>query len=290
MRVIDRAWRGARSEWRMHAVSAVGAAVAFLCLCFALISLTNIRQVKQRWESAGRVSAYLVPGVDAARIDTLAGVLAKTPGIREARHMSAQASRAALVGASAQETLLGRLPGAAFPESFEVFFEEGISDQRAKQVVSSLVQLDEVESLETYAVWTERVARFLDAAMMVTVLVSLVVFFAVATMVSSSTKLMLERRREEVEVLRIVGATSRYVRQPFMVEGAVLGAGGAAVALLLAAAIFLFLRRHFDEHLTALLGVTPTFLPWLLCVALVVLGAVLGGTASFFSLRRSFSA
>ena len=289
MKLVDRAWRGARSEWKMHTVSAVGSAVAFLCLAFALIALTNIHQVKKRWESAGRVSAYLVPGVEAARVDVLADVLSKTPGIRAARYMSAKASRDALVSADAQETLLARLPKEAYPESFEVYFEEGISKKRSQAVVSTLVQLEEVESLETYGSWTARVARFVDAAMMVTLLLSLVVFFAVATMVSSSTKLMLERRREEVEVLRVVGATKGYVRQPFMVEGAVQGAAGALVALCLAGAIFAFLTRRFDEHLTVLLGVAPMFLPWFVCIALVLLGALLGAAASLFSLRRSFS-
>jgi cell division transport system permease protein len=96
----------------------------------------------------------------------------------------------------------------------------------------------------------------------------------------------LQKRHVEVEVLKLVGATDSYVRGPFIVEGAAQGALGAVVALALVGALYSFVRGTFEAHLTALLGVNISFLPWTLSAGLLVGGAALGAGAAYLSLRR----
>ena len=99
-------------------------------------------------------------------------------------------------------------------------------------------------------------------------------------------RLALQRRRTEVEVLRLVGATDAFVKGPFLVEGSAQGAMGAVGALLLLGVLFLVVRGRLDTELAALIGVEPTFLPWHIAVAMVVLGAALGATAAAMGLRK----
>jgi cell division transport system permease protein len=96
----------------------------------------------------------------------------------------------------------------------------------------------------------------------------------------------LQRRRIEVEVLKLVGATDAYVRRPFVFEGAAQGGMGATLAVLLLGVLFLTVRSQVDPSLFALLGVEPAFLPWSVAALLVGLGALLGAGAALFSLRK----
>jgi cell division transport system permease protein len=288
MRAIDRAWRGAKSEWRMHAVSALSSSVAFLCLAFALLMVTNLTRLETRWQTAGQLSAYLEPSAHAAQVAEVVRALRNTRGVATARHLPAETARTEMLEAS-PTTLLEVLPSGAFPSSVEVELEPNISPDRARVIVQQLKALPDVESVETYGAWTARVSRFVRAANVVAVCLTLIVFLAVVTVVSSTTKLMLERRRDEVEVLRTVGATSEYVRRPFLLEGAIQGAFGALGALVLCGGVFGFLDSRFDAELTLLLGIEPTFLPFAVNVGLVGTGAVLGGLAAFLSLRKSFT-
>jgi cell division transport system permease protein len=106
------------------------------------------------------------------------------------------------------------------------------------------------------------------------------------SVVSSTIRLSLQRRKLEVEVMKLVGATDSYVRQPFVIEGAAQGAVGATLAVGLLGILFLVVNSHVDARLVALFGVAPTFLPWTLVVATILVGATLGAVAAFVSLCR----
>ena len=99
-------------------------------------------------------------------------------------------------------------------------------------------------------------------------------------------RLLLSRRRTEVEVLKLVGATNEFVRRPFVIEGAMQGAAGAAAAIALLGALFFLVRGRFDHELANLLGLSPSFLPWTVSLGLVLLGGALGATTALVSLRR----
>lgn len=289
MKAVERAWRGGRSEWRMHAVSALSATVAFLCLAFALLVVVNLSRLEQRWASIGRLTAFVIENTTESDAMQISRALKATPGVQTVRYVSPELAKSEMLEHSATP-LLESLPTAAFPAALEIELDASVSADRARDIAAKLGQHPGVESVETYAHWTQQVSKFAEAANILAGFLSLIVFLAVVTVVSSSTKLLLERRRNEVEVLRIVGATSDYVRRPFMVEGAMQGGLGAACAVALTGLLFTLFRAQFEEQVTVLLGMTPRFLPWFLTAGLVGVGAGLGSLASFLSLRRSFEA
>jgi cell division transport system permease protein len=96
----------------------------------------------------------------------------------------------------------------------------------------------------------------------------------------------LHRRRIEIEVLKLVGASDRFVRRPFLMEGAAQGALGAAASLALLGVLYLIVRGKFDEELGLVFGVRPVFLPWEMVLAVVAGGALLGAASAWAGVRR----
>ena len=150
-----------------------------------------------------------------------------------------------------------------------------------------LRSLASVEMVETYGRWTERLSSLLRGGVTASLFLALVVLGAVVSVIGSTMRLLLERRRIEVEVLRLVGATTRFVCRPFVIEGALQGAAGAGVAIVLLGLMYQLVRGRFDAQLGTLLGVQPTFLPWSMVGAMVALGAILGSATAWMSLRKS---
>jgi cell division transport system permease protein len=120
---------------------------------------------------------------------------------------------------------------------------------------------------------------------MASALLTIVVLGAVFAVVGSTMRLALQRRRTEVEVLRLVGATDDFVRKPFVLEGTFEGGAGALGAVGLLAALFFLVRGHVDAELAGLVGIEPTFLPWFVALGMVALGAMLGAVAALLSVR-----
>jgi cell division transport system permease protein len=282
-----RARRGMLREWRLHALSVFSLAVAFVCLGAALIVVTNLKAVEERWAHAGRASIYLRDNATQDDIEALKIALAKTAGVTSVHYVSSGQARTEFGERElGKKTELAGLPVEAFPASIEIEVRPEITDAELTEIVGKVRQLPAVDDVETYQAWTDRLSRLVRGGVAASALLAVVVFAAVLAVVGSTIRMALHRRRQEVEVLKLVGATDRFVKGPFIMEGSVQGALGAIGALALLLALFFLVRGRLDAELAALVGVEPSFLPWHTALGMVVLGAMLGAGAAMASLRK----
>jgi len=100
-------------------------------------------------------------------------------------------------------------------------------------------------------------------------------------------RLSLHARRDELEIMELVGAPLTYIRGPLVAEGLLQGGAGAFLAL---GALWLGLaagRAWWDVGLRAMLdGETLRFLPVRVCLYLVLGGMGVGGVGGFLAARR----
>jgi cell division transport system permease protein len=274
-------------EWRLHALSVFSLAVAFVCLGSALLVVTNLRAVEQRWAHAGRASVYLKEAATQDEIDALRSALARVPGVTGVHYVSSGDARVDFGQKELESSpALAALPAEAFPASIEIDVAPDLPDAELADMVAKMKELPAVDDVETYQSWTERLARLVRGGVAASALLALVVLTAVLAVVGSTMRLALQRRRTEVEVLKLVGASDAFVKNPFVIEGSVQGALGAAAAVALLAVLFLLVRGRLDGELAALVGVDPSFLPWQVALGMVALGAMLGAAAALASLRK----
>jgi cell division transport system permease protein len=274
-------------EWRLHALSVFSLAVAFVCLGAALLVLTNLRAVEERWAHAGRASIYLKDNAAAQDVESLKTALAAVPIVTKVRYVSATQARTEFGQKEAgPRAELAALPVEAFPASIEIEVRADVTDGELADVVGKLRQLPAVDDVETYQAWTERLGRLIRGGVAAAALLAIVVFASVLAVVGSTIRLALQRRRTEVEVLKLVGATDRFVKGPFLVEGMSQGALGATGAIGLLGGLFMLVRGRLDAELATLLGVEPSFLPWHVVVGMIAVGMLLGTFAALLGLRR----
>ncbi len=279
-------WRAGRSNWKLQALSVFSLAVAFVCLASALLVVTNLAEVRDRWSRAGRATVYLRDDATAEDVQALIRALESTPGVQRARYVPREAARNEVVSEGG-DSQLAALPPEAFPSSVELSFADSIDDMELSVMALKLRALPSVDMVETYQKWTERLSSLLHGGVTASLFLALVVFAAVISVVASTMRLLLERRRLEVEVLRLVGATRKFVCRPFIMEGAGQGACGAALAIFVLGVLYNIVRGRFDQQLATLLGVQPAFLPWQIMLLMVTVGAMMGATTAWLSLRKA---
>src|SRR6478672_7537038 len=88
-----RARRGMFREWRLHALSIFSLAVAFVCLGAALLVVTNLHSLEERWAHAGRASIYLKENASSEDVSALKDALSRVPGVLEVHYVSAGQAR-----------------------------------------------------------------------------------------------------------------------------------------------------------------------------------------------------
>jgi cell division transport system permease protein len=284
MNAWQRALRGGRHDLGLHLSSVFSVGVAFICLATALLVVANVQELRVRWSHNGRASVYLQPNADPAAIDAIMAALKNTRGVLRVDHVTSEAARTELLR-SGDEILAG-LPPEAFPASLEVQVYDPERSGALGRMAEKLRLLPRVEAVETYEAWGERLGTLLGSALTGAGVLALVVLATVASVVGSTIRLSLTRRRLEVQVLKVVGATDDYVRRPFVIEGAAQGALGATVALTVVVVLFLGAYARFDTELVLLLGAPPSFLPWYASLGMVALGTFLGAISAHLSVRK----
>lgn len=289
MYFLRRALENLRARPWPTAVTVATIALSFAVLTGYLLVFQALERAAELWGARLEVSAYLEDAVGEAGGRALAERVAGWPGVARVTYVSKADAlarfRAALSGQSA---LLDALPGNPLPASIEVApaperrTAEGIRDLAAR-----LQGLPGVSDVEYGREEAERLTAVIRVVRLAGLAVTILLGLAATLIVANTVRLALYARQEEIELLRLVGATDRFVRAPFLIEGALQGLAGALLAIGLAAAAH---RLALPTLLALGDWLAPAALPFLsgrTVAALAGAGLLLGLVGSWVSVSRA---
>ena len=236
------------------------------------------------WAGEVPVSVYLAQGADLEAARAAALAIAPDADVEGVSPAEAMARLRASLGD--QGRVLDGLGDDALPASVEVRVP-GLSLDRVRALAVRLRGLPGAAEVDDGAVWLARLEALVERGRQLGILLLVLVAAATAILVSNTLKLAVYARRDEIEIMKLVGATNLYVSAPILLEGAIQGLLGAGLAAAtLGAANWALLPRIREAlPLAARLGPADV-VPGRLLATLVVGGAVLGLLASAISLQR----
>jgi cell division transport system permease protein len=232
------------------------------------------------------MSIYLRDGAKPQDVDKLEGLLANVNEVQHVEHVTAEQARKAFLDNANIDRELSSLSAEVFPPSLEVTLRTATTVQRTDAIASRVSQFGVVRDVESYRGWFERLETLLAAGRGMAGALAALVVFCVLAVVGNTIRLAVAGRKREIEVMKLCGATDRFVRAPFVVEGALQGLAASVLALLLLLIAFFLLQGTVNATLAALTGLRVAFLGPLMMLGLVVGGALMGAAGSALSLRR----
>jgi cell division transport system permease protein len=269
-----------RSIRRVPLMSTVAVGTISLSLLVFGLFLTvtyNVRLALLEVRSRVDVEAFLEEGVPEEARRRLQGEIATIPGVAAVRFISKEQARARFA-ADFGDSLLALLESNPLPASFVVQLTEDRRSAAGVESVAARIQdLAGVEEVVWGRGWITRLDELILALSAVSVLIGLVVSLASVFVISNTVKLTVWARRDAIEIMKLVGASDRYVKLPFLIEGTLQGLTGSLLALLLLYLIFLYTAPGLG-------GVV--FLPRVGSLAVVGMGTVLGAIGSQVSLKQ----
>ncbi len=258
--------------------------VAVLSIGLVAAGLGTAERLLGAWAGEVRLSVYLARGADLPTVG--AAVAALAPGRAVEEVPAAEGLRRLAQSLGDEASLLDGVGADALPDCVEVAVP-GIALGEAKALSRRLRAVPGVAEVDYGTAWLERLERFLDRARAAGLGLLLVLGLATAVLVSNTLRLAVYARREEIEIMKLVGATDAFVGAPFLVEGVLQGAlaGGLAAATLLGlqAALLPRLAAAFGPFAALAPG---AMLPWPLLLGVVGGGAAIGLLASALAIFR----
>ncbi|MDO9042362.1 MAG: permease-like cell division protein FtsX [Desulfocapsaceae bacterium] len=133
--------------------------------------------------------------------------------------------------------------------------------------------------------WVERFYYFTQLLSIIVLLSGILLILTATFMVASTIRLTIFGRQEELELLKLVGATNNYIRTPFLLEGILQGLIGSLLGLTSLYILFQWTARHFSG--AGFLDLfTFTFFPPGIIATVILLSIVLCTVGSYTSMQK----
>ncbi|SKC50994.1 permease-like cell division protein FtsX [Maledivibacter halophilus] len=282
---------GFKNLWRnrMMSLASVGSVTATLMILgMIFILIFNINSMaKGAQEQVNSIQVYLMKGISAERIEEIGDEINKIQGLKSVEFHSKQQALDRMKGLFGENKgLLEGLEDNPLPNSYIVYVN---NIEESERVVGEIEAISDIESVKFHK---DIVGKLINITNFVKIigLAVIVILIAISIFIIGNTiKLTVAARRREISIMKYVGATNRFIRWPFFIEGTFLGLIGGAIALLIVFFAYKYLygiaAKNFFVILTAYLVPAQYVLDNLLLI-FIVLGAGIGALGSITSMKK----
>lgn len=271
----------------VHVIS-IGTIASSLVLFGSFILLFyNLNHWMLEWGQSLSMSVYLQDEIDQKTKERIESLLKNLPSAELKAYISKDKAMEDLIeGLGTHSGLLEGLKENPLPASFEIIFKDvdirQLDPQRMKEEIEKIEGVQEVQYSEEWLDWLEGLVYVLKVAGFI---IAGFLCLAVLFITTNTIKLTIYSRRDEVEILKLVGATDWFVKMPFLIEGAIQGLVGGVVALFALSLIFLLFSMN-KVQISDLPVLEIVFLPMAHLAFILLLGLVLGLIGSLIAVGR----
>lgn len=259
------------------AVMIMGSSLLMLAL-FSLVSI-NLDHILQGVRGDIDVVVYLEEDIHAEDQALLYKDLGSMVGVRAVHYIDRESALERFrteLGDDAE--LLDALSSNPLPASFEVSLAAEVQDAaRLHAFSTSVAEYPGVEEVVASVEWVQRLDRFSQIFMLVTAVIGIIVLVSAVFVISNTVRLTVQESADQVEIMKLVGATNAFIRTPFVIGGALQGAAAGIIAMV----VLILANRVVAQQISGIF-----FFGDEQVVGFIVLSTMLGAGGSLVALRR----
>lgn len=217
------------------------------------VTLENIQQLSTGWGGNAQVSVFLKQGTSDNDARALAAQLQQHKNISAVHYINPEAALAEFKQHSGFGEALDTLDKNPLPGVLLVEPAENTSPAQLDTLVDELGKLPRVDLAQLDMQWVKRLKALLDIARRSVLLLGGLLAAGVVLTTSNTIRLAILNRRQEIEIMKLIGATNAFIRRPFLYSGWFYGLFGGTAAWLLVTGGLWALAEPI-QHLVSLYG------------------------------------
>ena len=294
--VFSEIWIGLRRNLTMTMALIVVVAISLSLLGTGLLFVKQVDRTRSFWQGRVEMSVYFCIKSSPNPVCEQSGVATPTqkqqleqqlramPQVQFVQYVSqAEQYKAFRQEFANQPSLVNNTPNDGIPDSLEVKLKNPAADYPI--VISAVSGAPGVDNVVNEMTILDKFYKLLDAARNAVVIIALILLVAAILLVANTIRLSAFNRRRETSIMRLVGASNFYIQLPFLLEGAIAGLFGWAIAAGLLIAAKAFLLDTVEQYFSTNTGLSTGDLVEVILLSMVI-GVVLCGATSFLTLRR----
>jgi cell division transport system permease protein len=271
----------------LAAIAVITIALSVLIAASFALFFINAGDALNAWKKGLRIMVYLKDNTnDAGRLDTKYR-LQTVDGVLEARFISRQEALERLRGQMPHHSaLLDNLKTNPLPDAFEVILHASARNSTELRFLAERMKtLPSVAEVEYGEQWIHRFTGIINLFSLAGYAIGSLFFMAAVFIVANTIRLVLYSRRDEIDIMRLVGATDRFIKIPFFLQGMIQGGAGTLAGLAVLWAGFWALSIHFADNLATGIVSLRFFSPGA-CLTFILGGIVVGWLGCWISLKQ----
>ena len=266
----------------LNLITIITIALSIIIIGSFAIFVINANDILDSWKRCARIMVYLRPSLSETEISGIKQKITGIYGVKSARFISKDEALSLLrKKMKHQAAVLDNLHKNPLPDAFEIEMMPSCADQKKIEFIVTVIEsLPFVEDLEYGQRWIGQFADIMRLFRLAGFAVGGLFFIAAVFIVANTIRLVLYSRREEVEIMRLVGATERFIKIPFFIEGIIQGILGGITGVIMLYIAFVFISsnlsqgiltgfitlRFFHFKVICLIILCSMFVGWLGCV------------------------
>ena len=259
-----------------------------ICIAMLLV-LLNLSAFMETWADQLQVIVYFEMNAEPEAMERVEKELAARPEVERVTHVSPEEALSLLKRSlEGQDGILYGLQDNPLPASLEIKLRKNyLTTEAVESFVEGMPRSSPVADIEYGQRWLERFIAFFELARLICLVLAVFLIIFTYCIVANTIRLMVYSRRDEIEIMKLLGAGSLMIKFPFWLEGALQGACGAALSLLIIVGVENLAMDNLATLLHFYLGSGRyVFLDWPMAMTAAAAGALLGLAGSFFSVNR----
>lgn len=282
VKLVKDAWKGLLRNASFMSLIIVTACMFILGI--SMLFVVNLNNIGDELAEQVGIRVFIKGDADSKAKEGLERAIRALPDVNDVVYIDReQALKDFLKDNPDYNSALDLLPGNPLPDSYDVELEDFT---KVREVAVAIEGMDAVDSLSYGQGYVDNLMGFMRVVWLVTGGLSLVAVFVISMIIGNTIKMTVYSRRKEIEIMKLVGATDRYIQFPFVIEGVTLGFLGSVLAT-----VVLFLGY---KYVVVWVSRAAAFVPMVvdnltlvgigLCMILV--GSVVGALSSLLSTMR----
>ncbi len=269
-------------------ITTLTTAISMAILGIFLIVFFNLHEMVGKWREKFQIVVYLNDDIPKKELNNLKSFLKSRQEIEKFLFISKEE---ALVKFKKRlnnlKTIMDNLDNNPLPASFELKFKKKHRNfETIKTIAADLKKFKGVEDLEYGEIWLERLETILFFLKFIVIAIGGFICLGIIFIISNTIKLSLYSRKDEIEIMQLVGATDWFIKRPFLLQGMIQGLLGAFLSLAILYGFYLAFIINLQTSDFFVGYQSFLFIPPSILGCMIALGLLIGCAGSYISLRK----
>lgn len=230
-------------------------------LCLSLpaglyLFIKNMQQFNQGWDENAAISLYINAKSTPSQIEHILAKINEYPYVQKITHLSPDNALQEFKDASGLSDMLALLPENPLPRVISIQIDtKKTNRENLLAMKTTLAKLPQVKQASFDFEWVEKLNTFIMFGKILTTCLYIIIGLGVILMIGNTIRLALEKHKDEIQVLNLIGATLAFIRRPFLYRGFLYGGLGGVIAVLIINTLTHILQKPSEELASLFHGV-----------------------------------